>query len=95
MPNNNLQTDPQALFNFARELESYLNELIRGITDLESEHVAMGEYWRDAQYKEMSDVVADFKDDVLKIKKDLDSLIDQTRKKAIELADVQGVTIRG
>lgn len=91
---NSVQTNPQAIYDFAKELDNYIIELLQGINALESEHSSMGEYWRDAQYDEMTSIVGNFKYDVGKIKNELDVLIDETRKKANELADVQGVSLR-
>ena len=91
---NSVQTNPQAIYDFAKELDNYITQLLQGINGLESEHSMMGEYWRDAQYNEMTEIVSDFKYEVGKIKNELDILIDETKKKANELAAVQGVSLR-
>ena len=94
MDDKQIMTDPQALYDFARNVEYYMNELDTKIVSLQKEHYFMGSYWKDDQYKQMTEVVEEFKFEINKIKVDMDQLCQKVKEKALDLAEGSGVKVK-
>ncbi len=94
MDDKQITTNPQALYDFARNVEYYMNELDTKIASLQKEHYYMGSYWKDDQYKQMTEVVEEFKFEIDKIKVDMDELCQKVKEKALDLAEGSGVRVK-
>ena len=86
--------DIQIVYDLAKDLDVYADDLHRHLSSLKKEHGNMANYFKGKQFNELTAVIDDIGAKIGKSISDLKEFAENTKKEAIQLSIIHSISLK-